>query len=183
MKGDTRAARRYARAIFQMALKREEVDVVASGLAQVALSEDASPQLMTVLQHPRITRERKKELLKQVFGDSVPADVANFLTLLVDKDRADILPEVAIQFRRLLDENRKQLDAEATTAIPMSDAQRDALLNRLQAQTGYTIRLQTRVDESIVGGLIVRVGDRLIDGSVRTQLQTMREQLKQAKVI
>ena len=183
MKGDTRAARRYARAVFQMALKRDEVDAVASGLAQVALSESSSPQLMTVLQHPRITRERKKELLKQVFGDSVPVDVANFLRLLVDKDRADILPEVAVQFRRLLDENRKQLDAEATTAVEMTEAQRAALLQRLQTQTGYTVRLQTSVDESILGGLIVRVGDRLIDGSVRTQLQTMREQLKQAKVI
>jgi F-type H+-transporting ATPase subunit delta len=89
---------------------------------------------------------------------------------------------VAAEFKRLLDEHRREIDAEAVTAIALSPAQQEALLQRLQTATGYTVRLKTRVDESILGGLIVRIGDKLIDGSVRSRLEMMREQLKQAKV-
>ena len=180
--GDLRAARRYSTALFRMAVNRNEVDEVADSLKTVTDVVTQSPELMTVLHHPRISRERKKELLKQVFENRVRADVEHFLILLVEKDRAEIIPNVARQFGILLDEYRRETDAEAVTAVPLTDAQEAALRQRLQAATGYTVRLKTRVDESILGGLIVRVGDRLIDGSSATQLQMMREQLRRAKV-
>lgn len=179
---DLRAARRYARALFQLALERNEVEDIASGLATVTQATQTSPELMAVLHHPRITRERKKELLRHIFGGAVREDIERFLFLLVEKDRAVIIPNVAREFERLLDEHRREVDAEATSAVPLLPAQQEALLQKLRAATGYTVRLSTRVDESILGGLIVRVGDRLIDGSVATRLQTMREQLKQVKV-
>jgi len=180
--GDLRAARRYSTALFRMAVKRNEVDEVAASLATVTEAVAQSPELMTVLHHPRISRERKKQLLKQVFENRVRADVEHFLILLVDKDRAEIIPNVARQFGILLDEHRRETDAEAITAVALTDAQKEALRQRLQAATGYSVRLTTRVDEKILGGLIVRVGDRLIDGSSATQLQMMREQLRRAKV-
>jgi F-type H+-transporting ATPase subunit delta len=180
--GDMRAARRYARALFRTALGHGEVDEVAQSLGIVTTAAAQSPELMAVLHHPRITRQRKQELLQQVFEGRVRPDVEHFLFMLVEKDRAVIIPNVAEQFLRMLDEYRREMDAEALTAIPLSQAQKDALRRQLEAATGYTVRLTTRIDESILGGLVVRVGDRMFDGSVTTQLQTIREQLKQVKV-
>lgn len=181
MSSDLRAARRYAGALFQLARERNELDEVAAGLREVAQVATQSRELMNVLRHPRITRERKKELLHKVFG-GVRADIERFLFLLIEKDRAAILPDTSREFDRLLDEHRGEADAEAITAAPLSETQRSALLSRLEASTGLKIRLVTRVDESILGGLIVRVGDHLIDGSVASRLRLIKEQLKQAKV-
>ncbi|HEX8237946.1 MAG TPA: F0F1 ATP synthase subunit delta [Abditibacteriaceae bacterium] len=182
MRGDIRAARRYARALFQLALERNEVDSIAAGLREVAQVAGGSRELMQVLNHPRITRQRKKELLSHVFGGALRTDIERFLFLLVERERAGIILSVASEFEHLLDEYRREVDAEAVTTVPLSAAQEAALLQRLQAATGYTVRLKTRVDESILGGLVVRIGDRLIDGSVRARLEVLREQLKQAKV-
>jgi F-type H+-transporting ATPase subunit delta len=182
MSADNRAATRYARALFGLALQRNEIDDVARSIAQVAQTVQSSPDLVAVLHHPRITRSRKKELLAQVFAGQIGTNVQNFLSLLIEKDRATLIPEAAREFERLLDEHRHEADAEAVSAVPLTEVQREALLQRLQATTGYKVRLTTRVDDSILGGLVVRVGDKLIDGSVATQLNHLREQLRQAKV-
>jgi F-type H+-transporting ATPase subunit delta len=180
--GDLRAAHRYSRALFRTALGRNEVEEVGESLAVVTQSVQNSPQLRAVLHHPLITRDRKKELLRQIFGGTLTQDVENFLFLLIERDRASIIPTIAEQYVRLVDEHNRIANAEAVTAVPMTDSQRDALAAKLEAATGYKIRLTTRVDEEILGGLVVRVGDRLFDGSVTTQLQNVREQLKQVKV-
>lgn len=177
-----RAARRYAQALFMLSLERNEVDAIADGLHEVAQVAAGSPDLMNVLHHPRITRARKKDVLSKIFAGGIRPDIEHFLFLLVEKDRAIIIPQVASEFRRLLDEHRREMDAEAVSAVALTSAQEEALLNRLQTATGYKVRLKTSVDESILGGLIIRLGDKLIDGSVRASLQLMREQLKQAKV-
>ncbi len=137
---------------------------------------------MRVLSHPGITRDRKKELLQQVFGERLGPDIVHFLTLLIDRDRAELLPQVVRQFGRLWDEHRKQMDVEAVTAVPLAPEQEAALRERLEASTGYTLRLKTTVNENVLGGLIIRFGDKLIDGSVATELQGVREHLRRAKV-
>jgi F-type H+-transporting ATPase subunit delta len=179
---DFRAARRYAGALFNLARDRNELQPVAEGLNTVAQVSAASPELMTVLHHPRITQQRKKEILAHVFGGQVKADVEHLLLMMVEKDRAMIIPNVATQFNRLMDEYLRETDAEATSAIPLTPQQEAALLDRLQTVTGMRVRLKTRVDESILGGLVVRIGDKLIDASVASQLQRMKDSLKQAKV-
>ena len=181
--GDSGAVRRYSRALFNVAQERNEVDEVAQNLAQLTQTFANSPELRAVMHHPRITRTRRKELLHQVFQWSVRQDVVTFLNLLVDKDRANIIPHVAQEFLRLVDEHRREADAEVVSAVPLTDTQREAVVQRLKVTNNLqVVRLTTRVDPDILGGLVIRVGDQLIDGSVATQLNTMREQLKRAKI-
>jgi F-type H+-transporting ATPase subunit delta len=180
--GDLRIARRYASALFRVAVNRNEVDEVESSLNAIKVMTDTSPELMTVLHHPRITRKRKQELLHEVFAGKVREDVEHFLFLIIEKDRASIIPTMAQEFSRFVDEYRRVTDAEAVTAVPLTEAQTQALKTRLETSSGYTVRLTTRVDESILGGMVVRVGDKLVDGSVRSQLQSMRDQLKRARL-
>jgi F-type H+-transporting ATPase subunit delta len=182
MAGDYRAARRYARALFNTALKSGEVDAVGQSLDAIAEAAQHSDQFMNVMRHPLITRERKKELLHHIFEGRVQPVVEHFLFLLIENDRAAILPDVGAQFTELLDEHRREMDAEAVSAVPLSPAQVEALKARLEAESGYKVRLQTRVDESLLGGLLVRVGDRLFDGSIASQLRRLEEQLQQVKV-
>lgn len=181
-RGDIRAARRYAKALFNAALAANQVEAAGAGLSEVTSAAAGSPQLMTVLRHPLISRERKTEILRTLFESSLPPLVEHFLFLLVEKDRAGMIDTVSEEFARLVDEHQGIANAEAVTAVAMGEGERDALLQQLQTATGKTIRLTTRVDEELLGGLVVRVGDRMIDGSVASQLQRMRESLKQVKV-
>ncbi len=179
--GDTRAARRYASALFGMA-RKSDVDAVSQDLSQVLATARNEPQLMQVLTHPRITEKRKNELTGQIFGDLRPTLQA-FLRLLITRDRVGLLPAIGVHFEKLVDEWKGEADAEATTAVELSETQKDALVKRLEATTGYKkIRLLTHVDPSILGGMTVRVGDHLIDGSITTQLQMLREQLKRVRI-
>ncbi len=182
MAGDYRAARRYARALFNAALRSGEVDEVAQSLDSIAQAAQGSPQFMNVMRHPLVTRERKKELLHKIFEGRVQPVVEHFLFLLIENDRAAILPDIGGQYKTLLDEHRREIDAEAVSAVPLTSAQIEALKARLKAESGYTVRLQTRVDASLLGGLLVRVGDRLFDGSIVSQLRRLEEQLQQVKV-
>ena len=179
---DFRAARRYAGALFNVAVARKEEDEVAQNLTMVTSVASQSGELMGVLHHPRITRERKKEILHHVFGGQVRPDVEHLLLMLVEKDRASIIPNVASEFARLLDTHRGEADAEVVSAVPLTSEQITQLEVQLQAATGFKVRLKTRVDESILGGLVVRVGDKLIDASVATRLSQIGNRLKQVKV-
>ena len=177
-----RASHRYSKALFNLALGRNELERVAADMVLLGELLDGTPQLQTVLQHPRITRERKKELLHDIIEDKVSADVEHFLLFLIDKQRAPLLHRTITQFARLFDEYRKQVDVEAVSAIALTPEQEQALTERLRQASGYTIRLKTRIDENILGGLIIRIGDKLIDGSIATQLQALRIQFQNAKV-
>lgn len=182
MTGDMSVARRYASALFEVAKKRGEVEVVASSLRDVVAGVRSSRQLAAVLHHPLLTHEKKRAVLHGVFGASIHRDVERFLFLVVEKNRAVLLPQIEEEFARLVDEFRGEADGEVVSAVPLSMAQHFALEKALQARFGVKVRLKTRVDGNILGGLVVRVGDKLIDGSVASRLQSLNEQLKRVKV-
>ncbi|HEX9996810.1 MAG TPA: F0F1 ATP synthase subunit delta [Abditibacterium sp.] len=182
MTGELSVARRYASALFEVAKKRGEVEIVAANLGEVVAGVQSSRQLASVLHHPLLSRDKKRAVLHGVFGGSVHRDVEKFLFLVVEKDRAAILPQIANEFNRLFDEFRGQADGEVISAVPLSASQIASLESALQARFGVKVRLKTRVDASILGGLVVRVGDKQIDGSVASKLQTLSEQLKRVKV-
>jgi F-type H+-transporting ATPase subunit delta len=182
MTGDLSVARRYASALFELAKKRGSVDVLAANLQEVVSTVQGSRDLMSVLHHPLLTIEKKKAVLSGVFGGKIQPDAERFLFLVVEKQRANVLPQILEEFNRLVDEYRGEGDAEVTSAVPLSAAQVAALQASLQARFGIKVRLSTRIDPNILGGLVVRVGDKLIDASVATKLQSMNEQLKRVKV-
>ncbi len=183
MTGDLSVARRYASALFGVAKKRGQVETIASNLAEVVATVESSRELASVLHHPLLTVEKKRAVMHGIFGGSASPDVEKFLFLVVDKGRANILPQILSEFNRLFDEFRGEADGEVVSAVPLSMAQHFALERALQAKFGVKVRLKTRIDPNILGGLVVRVGDKLIDGSVESRLQTLNERLKRVKVV
>lgn len=180
--GEAGAARRYAQALFNVTLQRGTVDEAAASIGEIAAAIDGTPLLLNTLHNPRMTSERKRALMTQIFGGA-QAEVERLMLIMLENDRIGDLVGTAHEYSRLVDEHRGLADATVTSAVPLSEQQESALLEKLQQMSGRTIRLQSRIDENLLGGLVVRLGDKFIDASVATQLQGIREKLKQAKVV
>jgi F-type H+-transporting ATPase subunit delta len=170
------AARRYAEAAFQVAVRdgtlaewRSELDAAAT----VATDE----RVVKVLANPAIPVERRAAVLAELLGDRASRPVQNLIQLLLRRGRIEALPRVAAEFRRLDDERQGITKATATTAAPLTPDEVRTLTERLELSTGRRVVLDVEIDPSLLGGLVVRVGDRMIDGSVRGRLERLRNQL------
>ena len=169
------APRRYADAAFEIALRDDSVDVWRRELEQAAETSTAG-ELEGVLANPAIPLDQRIDTAEQVFA-SLTGPVRNLVLLLVRRNRIEQLPRVAAEFRRLDDRRNGLTHATATSAAPLGADETRAITARLEELTGGRIDLETAVDPSLLGGLVVRVGDRLIDGSVRGRLERLRNQL------
>lgn len=170
------AARRYAEAAFQVALRDDTLADWRSGL-DLAADIAGDERALKVLANPAIPVERRAEALTGLLGERVTGPVRNLIQLLLRRGRIEELPQVAAQFRRLDDERQGITHATATSAAALDPDEIRALTSRLEETTGGRIALDVQVDPSLLGGLVVRVGDRLIDGSVRGRLERLRNQL------
>ena len=168
------APRRYAEAAFQLATRDDSIELWRRELEQAAAMTDG--QLMDVLANPALPLDQRLDAANRVLAD-LSQSVRNIVLLLVRRRRIEQLPRVVAEFVRL-DERRQGIThATATSAAPLTDLEVKALTARLEQMTGGRIALSTDVDDALLGGLVVRVGDRLIDGSVRGRLERLRHQL------
>jgi F-type H+-transporting ATPase subunit delta len=169
------APRRYADAAFEIALRDGSVDTWLKDLdtATASLTEGG---LGGVLANPAIPLDQRLTVAEKVLA-SLSGPVRNLVLLLVRRNRIGQLPRVAAEFRRLDDLRNGLTHATATSAAPLGKDEVKAITARLEDLTGGKVALETAVDPSLLGGLVVRVGDRLIDGSVRGRLERLRNQL------
>lgn len=170
------AARRYAEAAFQVALRDDTLETWRSEL-DLAAGIAGDERALEVLANPAIPVDRRAETLDELLGSRVSKPVHNLVSLLLRRGRIEELPQVAARFRRLDDERQGITHATATSAAELTQDEVRAITERLEASTGGRIALDVEVDPSLLGGLVVRVGDRLIDGSVRGRLERLRNQL------
>ena len=170
-------ARRYAAALFENAKKSDSVAKAGDDLRLVAEVVSRLPRLKLVLAQPLVTETRKKEALKDTFGDNIAPSTMAFLNLLVDKRRINLLPEVEQEFGRRALAHRNVAYATAISAVPMTPEQTEALRQSLEGRTGMGIELETDIDPRLIGGVLVRIGDTVWDGTVKGKLERLREQL------
>lgn len=175
--GDDRVAHRYARALFTAASQLGKSDRVQSDLEVLAGLWRDTPTLRKALESPLIPAERKLQVLDRAFGKDVDALTSSFLRLLVEKRREGILPAVSVGYRALADQARGMVRAQAVVASDLEAEQQQELVAGLQQRTGKQIELTVRVDPQILGGIVVRLGDTVIDGSVRGALERLRERM------
>ena len=168
------APRRYAEAAFQLATRDGSIETWRRELEQAAAMTDG--QLMDVLANPALPLDQRLDAANRVLA-GLGQPVRNIVFLLIRRRRIEQLPRVVAEFIRLDDRRQGIVHATATSAAPLTDLEVRALTARLEQMTGGTIALETEVDTALLGGLIVRVGDRLIDGSVRGRLERLRNQL------
>ena len=177
MKRPQAAARRYARALFEVAQAKGQVQPLRDELHALAKLLADQPELSRALLHSRLGAERRQRLVRALFSGRGSELLSRLLALLAERDRLSLLPELAEAYARAVNEHAGVLSAEAVSAAPLDDAQSGTLRSALKTATGREVELRARVDPALLGGLVVTVGGRTYDGSVRAQLALLRERL------
>jgi F-type H+-transporting ATPase subunit delta len=177
---ETAVARVYAETLLDVARDEGQLDAVAGEAETLRAVLKETPELERFLDSPRIEREQKKAALREALAGRVSDTTIRFLEVVVDRDREDLLEDILAEVSVLIAELRNEQRLEVTTTLPLSPALRERLRETFAGATGRRIVIGERVDASLMGGIVVQVGDTLIDGSVRTRLQNLRERLLRA---
>ncbi len=171
-------ARPYAEALFRVALE-DGGDALAGWTETVGnlSAVAADPDMQRLIGDPRITPEQLYDVFAGAYGAKPAAKVENFLRMLIDNDRLAVLPEIGRQFARLVDAQQGTAQADISSAFPMSDAEVGALVGALEKKFDIKLKPTVTIDEGLIGGVRVVVGDRVLDTSVRSQLDAMKAAL------
>ena len=177
--GVSNVAARYASALYELADEKGALDTVAADLNALTAMVDASDDFRRFIRSPIISRT---EQIKGIAAVGEKAQFApltrQFLGLVAANRRLSALPETVKSFREILAARRGQATAEVTSAAPLTDAQVSALAASLRKTAGRNVDVVTKIDPSILGGLIVRIGSRMVDSSIRSKLQRLKLVLK-----
>ena len=167
----------YAAALVELAKAETGLDIVDKDLRLVKSTLAEHMKLKTALADAGVATEQKQKVIEEVFGGGISQVTLNFLVLLAGMGQIDLLPEVAEKFSRRLEAVENKIVAEVTTAVPM-DAEFSARVGeRLSALVGREVTIRSSVDPGIIGGIVVRMGGKLLDGSVQNQLERLKNQM------
>lgn len=170
-------ATKYARAIFELAQEEKKLDDYDKDLNKIQADVFSLPDAVKFFQNPLIPHQAKKDLLTKAFKGEVSGDIMNFLMLLVDKNRIGIFNEIYEIFTGLKNQEQGILVADVVMAFPLSKTQENQLTKKLATITGKKIQIRKHEDKSILGGLIVTIGDKRIDGSAAGRLRNLKSTL------
>lgn len=178
MKRAAAVARRYARALHSLASEAQRADVVADELAKFEQALLTEPELRAALLRPWVKATTKRAIVLEVAGRlGVSPLTRNFLALVAQRRRLDVLGEIIAAYRATLDEAAGRIRARVRSAAPLADAERATLRERLGRRLGKTVLLDTEVDPALLGGFVAEVGSRVLDVSVAGQLGALRERI------
>ncbi|MEA2612459.1 MAG: F-type H+-transporting ATPase subunit delta [Chloroflexota bacterium] len=166
----------YARSLFQVAQEHDKLDLVREQLGQFVDAMEQTRELQTFFFSPYFSTEEKKDGLDRVVTD-VDESVRNFLGLLLENHRMPVIFRVRREFERLWAEAHQLLGVEITSAIELDSSIAERIGEEIGRQTGRTVQLTSTVDPDVLGGIVLRVGNSILDASVRTRLDNLRKQV------
>lgn len=169
----------YARALFELAVEQNVLDATGDELRQFVGLMDSNRDLDSLFSHQTIDTGRRSQTIEKLFKGRVSQRTHNFLLLLNRKGRLGSLRAIAAAFDRMAKEKRGEIDVDVHTARPLTPAQLDKVAARVSAAIGKRAIVHPHVDGSLIGGLRVRIGDKLIDASVAAQLRRLARQLEE----
>ena len=173
------AAKRYSRALFEMALQRDRLDQWAGDLSFMS-EQLQNDELRAFLEHAKVPLLQKLQATEEVL-EGIDPMVQNLLAVLVSRGIVGLIPDVEAAYQRLLNQHRGREQVEVRSAVPLEDAETEKIARFLAELISKEVVLDTSVDPSILGGLVIKVGDKLIDGSARTKLEELGKQLQAAR--
>lgn len=168
----TTLARPYARAAFEAAHEGDQLERWSENL-ELAAAIATAPEVHDLAGNPRVDREQVLSLFEDIGGERFDEPFGNFLRTLAINGRLELLPEIAAQFEHHRREAEKRIKVHVVSAMAMSDEETRKLGERLEARFGREVELDVEIDESLIGGAVIRAGDEVIDGSVRGRLEQL----------
>jgi len=168
------SSKRYAQAVFEIAVENDSIEQWTEDLFRLSIAVE-NLEFISLLDAPQIPSSIKTQTIRDVLGDSVDVLSINLLAVLGARNLTHLLPTINDEFGRLLDEHHGIARGELISAVPLNDKQIEKTNKILDDLIGRPVRLTASVDTEIIGGIVGRVGDRVVDGSVRGQLQSMRK--------
>jgi F-type H+-transporting ATPase subunit delta len=175
---ESRVGSRYAQSLLELAMERGVLDQVEKDMTYFLAVCDASPEFVRVMNNPIIPHPKKKDILAQLFNGKVNELTSAMFALITQKQREGYLVSMAHEFATLYRINKGIELAEVTTSYPLQDEQRVQFINLVTKKTGKKVQLTEKVDASILGGYILKVGDRMIDESIQNKLIRLKSKLK-----
>ena len=164
----------YARALFELASLADSVDATETSMIEVAKAVRGHLDLRAALADASVSTDAKRDILRQIFGESATPEAIAIAGAMVSRGLTDSLADVARIFGEVAERERGIVVADVTTAVPLDDALRSKLTEKLSASLGRPVTLREQVDASILGGIVIKVAGRVLDGSLSSQLTEVR---------
>lgn len=173
----SRVAKRYAKALFELAEEQKVLDQVYADLLAVAKTVKDSDELQTLLLNPLVNERDKLKVLDRIFSKGFQQLTGTFLDLLADKRRLSVLREIVDKFHRMMLAHNNQVEVQLISAVDLDRPAVEKITKQIQQIIGKEVLVNERIEPSIIGGFVVKVEDIVIDNSIRSQLNKLREQL------
>lgn len=171
----------YGDALLALALEEGTLDVLYEEAQALVTVLQENEELLRILKHPQIEKEEKKKIVETIFKDRISKDMLGLFAVLVDKDHSGSLIEVLCYFIRQVKKEKNIGVAGVTSAVALTETQKAAIEKRLLDTTDFqSMEIAYEVDASLLGGLVIRIDDRVVDSSIRTKLETMSKTLAQS---
>lgn len=174
---ETTVARNYAEALFAAADAKRQTERFGALMDAVAGAVQADERIAAALESPRVAKRVKTQLLRDALSDVAPREFVNFLQAVVRRGRQGILAEISAEYQGLLDISLNRVHAGVTLAEEAEGSLRNDIVRRLEKALGKDVRAHFRLDEQIIGGVVVKVGDRVYDGSLRRRLLVLKRKM------
>ena len=176
-------AKTYGEALFELAVEKQEPTIYLQEAEWILKILEENPEFDKLMKHPKISKPEKEAVMEEVFAGRISREMTGFLKLLVSKERYSELKNIFHYFTERLKEESGIGVAYVTTAVVLTESQKEAIKEKLLGTAGYKVmEMHYITDASIIGGMIIRIKDRVVDSSVRTKLEEMKKQLLQIQL-
>jgi F-type H+-transporting ATPase subunit delta len=175
-------ARRYGQALFELAIESERAEEIEKEIRYVLDSLKHEKEFFEVLNHPKLSEDDKVALIENIFSSHVGREVMGFLVLTIRKGRHEHILDMLEYTLAPFDERSGYIKAVVTSAVALDQVTKDSIMKRLEKQTGKKITLISKVDKSVLGGLHIRIKDRIVDNTIKESLHRMSRDIYEAKV-
>lgn len=172
--------RRYAFALFEAGIELNKLQRFREDMLKVTDVLMKEVSLRKILSHPKVLKREKKDLLNSVFKDLVSVEVLNFLYILIDKRREGTIIEINKEFEKLFNEHENIVEVTAITSVEMDDEGKKKLAKALENKLNKTVKLKNVVDEDVIGGVLLKIENKIVDGTIKGQLEEIEKAMKGA---
>lgn len=174
--------RRYAEALYEVALELDKLEEFKTEIKIVVDIFKAEPKLKTIFEHPKLSKNEKKDIIDSIFKDRVSQEILNLCYIVIDKGRERYLADICREYTKLSNEKQGIVEAKAVTAVPMKDKEMKKLEEQLSKKLGKKVLLSNVVDTTIIGGVLVKIGDKIIDSSIKGRFQELYKDLNNVRI-